>query len=47
MNIDQTLLHRYLSGDASEEEKKQATVEDLMQKFHDDLDDDRILLREE
>ena len=23
MNIDQTLLHRYLSGDASEEEKKQ------------------------
>ena len=34
-------------SDLSEEEKKQATVEDLMQKFHDDLDDDRILLREE
>jgi putative ABC transport system ATP-binding protein len=34
-------------SDLSAEEKKQSTVEDLMQKFHNDLDDDRILLREE
>ena len=34
-------------SDIAEEEKKHLTVEDLMKKFHDDLDDDRILLREE
>jgi putative ABC transport system ATP-binding protein len=34
-------------SDIHEEEKKKLSVEDLMQKFHDDLDDDRILLREE
>jgi len=33
--------------DIHEEEKKTLTVEDLMKKFHDDLDDDRILLRED
>ena len=34
-------------SDIHEEEKKTLTVEDLMKKFHDDLDDDRILLRED
>jgi len=34
-------------SDLSAEEKKRSSVEDLMQKFHNDLDDDRILLREE
>ncbi|MCH3962511.1 MAG: ATP-binding cassette domain-containing protein [Solobacterium sp.] len=34
-------------SDLSAAEKKQSTVEDLMQKFRNDLDDDRILLREE
>lgn len=34
-------------SDILAEEKKQLSVEDLMHKFHDDLDDDRILLREE